>query len=208
MSCVSFLGIARKRQWWGEAVRGQGWWWRVNSRQLPLGRGGIQLTILPAVNSASFYGPSSDLGQEDPLEKGNGNQLQYSCFEYPMDRGAWCVTVHRVTKSRTQLSNWAHARYDAHTHCGQETCILLALFFQRPVCDLNINRVAELLVVTWGTPLSCYVKVPAFYLSFISWAVWRECALMRGSMQGGWVEGSLPGHCVCGAPDAWLYWQF
>ena len=35
----------------------------------------------------------------------NGNPLQYSCLENPMDRGAWRATVHRVTKSRTRLSN-------------------------------------------------------------------------------------------------------
>ena len=35
------------------------------------------------------------------LEEGNGNPLQYSCLENPMDRGAWWATVHRVTKSRT-----------------------------------------------------------------------------------------------------------
>ena len=29
----------------------------------------------------------------------------YSCLENSMDRGAWQVTVHRVTKSWTQLSN-------------------------------------------------------------------------------------------------------
>ena len=29
------------------------------------------------------------LGQEDPLEKKNGNPLQYSCLENPMDRGTW-----------------------------------------------------------------------------------------------------------------------
>ena len=29
------------------------------------------------------------LGQEDPLEEGIGNKLQYSCLENPMDRGAW-----------------------------------------------------------------------------------------------------------------------
>ena len=29
----------------------------------------------------------------------NGNPLQYSCLENPMDRGAWRATVHRVTKS-------------------------------------------------------------------------------------------------------------
>ena len=45
------------------------------------------------------------LGQEDPPEEGNGNPLQYSCLENPMDRGAWQVTVHGVVKNRTQLSN-------------------------------------------------------------------------------------------------------
>ena len=34
---------------------------------------------------------------------GHGNPLQYSCLENPKDRGAWWVTVHRVTKSQTQL---------------------------------------------------------------------------------------------------------
>ena len=28
----------------------------------------------------------------------NGNPLQYSCLENPMDRGTWWVTVHRVAK--------------------------------------------------------------------------------------------------------------
>ena len=35
---------------------------------------------------------------------GHGNPLQYSCLENPMDRGAWRATVHRVAKTRTQLS--------------------------------------------------------------------------------------------------------
>ena len=37
---------------------------------------------------------------------GHGNPLQYSCQENPMDRGAWLITVHRVTKSHN-WSNWA-----------------------------------------------------------------------------------------------------
>ena len=32
---------------------------------------------------------------------GNGNPLQYSCLENPMDRGAWLATVHGVAKSQT-----------------------------------------------------------------------------------------------------------
>ena len=38
--------------------------------------------------------------------EGNGNPLQYSCLENPMDGGAWQVTVHGVAKSRTQLSDF------------------------------------------------------------------------------------------------------
>ena len=36
----------------------------------------------------------------------NGNPLQYSCLENPMDRGVWSATVHGVTKKNwTQLSD-------------------------------------------------------------------------------------------------------
>ena len=34
---------------------------------------------------------------------GNGNPLQFSCLENPMDRGAWWATVHSVARSWTQL---------------------------------------------------------------------------------------------------------
>ena len=33
--------------------------------------------------------------------EGNGNPLQYSCLENPMDRGVWWATVHRATNSHT-----------------------------------------------------------------------------------------------------------
>ena len=44
--------------------------------------------------------------------EGSGNPLQYSCLENPMDGGAWEAAVHRVTKSRTQLSDFTffHSR--------------------------------------------------------------------------------------------------
>ena len=38
--------------------------------------------------------------------EGNGNPLQYSCLENPMDRGAWWATIHGVAKSRTRLSDF------------------------------------------------------------------------------------------------------
>ena len=38
--------------------------------------------------------------------EGNGNPLQCSCLENPMDGGAWWATVHGVTESRTRLSDF------------------------------------------------------------------------------------------------------
>ena len=40
---------------------------------------------------------------------GNGNPLQYSCLENPVDGGAWRATVHGVAESWAQLSahTWA-----------------------------------------------------------------------------------------------------
>ena len=45
------------------------------------------------------------IGHHLPGE-GNGNALQYSCLENPIDRGAWRAIVHRVAKSQTQLSDY------------------------------------------------------------------------------------------------------
>ena len=47
----------------------------------------------------------ASLGQEDPLEEGNGNPLQYSWPENPMDRGSWWATVQGVAKGQTRLSD-------------------------------------------------------------------------------------------------------
>ena len=44
-------------------------------------------------------GSGGSLGEE------NSNPLQYSCLGNAMDRGAWQVTVHGVTKSWTRPSN-------------------------------------------------------------------------------------------------------
>ena len=40
------------------------------------------------------------------IGEGNGNPLQYSCLENPMDRGAWWAIVHGVSKSQTRLSDF------------------------------------------------------------------------------------------------------
>ena len=50
---------------------------------------------------------AGDLGSIPGLGRspgeGNGNALQYSCLENPMDRGAWQATVHGVARVRHDL---------------------------------------------------------------------------------------------------------
>ena len=53
-------------------------------------------------NPPAKTGGIRDLGSVPGLGRspgeGNGNPLQYSCLENPMDRGAWRATVHGITK--------------------------------------------------------------------------------------------------------------
>ena len=50
--------------------------------------------------------------------EGNGNPLQYSCLENPMDRGAWWATVHGVAKSQTPQSDYTYTytQNQGHIH--------------------------------------------------------------------------------------------
>ena len=71
-------------------------------------------------NVPANAGDAGDTGLMPELERspeeGNGNPLQYSCWENPMERGAWRSTIHGVTKSQTLLSVQACARtHTQHT---------------------------------------------------------------------------------------------
>ena len=89
------------------------WWdWKEN-----LALGFVQLSCLRTLLQGSEVKASAcsvgDLGSipgsgRSPGE-GNGNPLQYSCLENPMDRGIWWATVHGVTKSRTRLSDFTYS---------------------------------------------------------------------------------------------------
>ena len=49
--------------------------------------------------------------------EGNGNPLQYSCLENPVDEEAWWATVYGVAKSRTWLSNFTLATKPSPPYC-------------------------------------------------------------------------------------------
>ena len=66
------------------------------------------MTENPSANSGDIRDVGLILGLGRSPGGGHGNPLQYSCLEKPMDRGASWVTVHRVAKSWTRLSDYAY----------------------------------------------------------------------------------------------------
>ena len=59
---------------------------------------GCKVTARPG-ESGGF----DNLTQSCREREGNGNPLQYSCLENPVDRGAWWAAAHGVAQSRTRL---------------------------------------------------------------------------------------------------------
>ena len=85
----------------------------------------LSIYMLPLwLREASAYtagdpGSSPELGRSSG--EGNGNPLQYSCLENPIDGGAWVAAVHWVARSWTRLSKFTfpfhfHALEDMAPH--------------------------------------------------------------------------------------------
>ena len=62
-----------------------------------------QMVQNPPANAGDIRDVSSMPGSQRSPGGGHSNPFQYFYLENPMDRGAWRATVHRITKSRTQL---------------------------------------------------------------------------------------------------------
>jgi len=64
---------------------------------------GASQVVLVVKNSLANTGEVRDVGSIPGLKRcpggRNGNPLQYSCLENPMDRGAWQASVHSTAKS-------------------------------------------------------------------------------------------------------------
>ena len=60
----------------------------------------VQHPLLKSLHSEIYRSVYNSVGE------GNGNPLQYSCLENPMDGGAWWAAVHGVAKSRVRLSDF------------------------------------------------------------------------------------------------------
>ena len=76
--------------------------------------------------------PGSIPRSEKSPGEGHDNSLQYSCLENSMDREAWWVTVHGVTKSWTPLRDY-HTRF-VKAFLPRSKCLLIS-WLQSPSCS-------------------------------------------------------------------------
>ena len=93
--------------------------------------------------------------------EGNGNPLQYSCLENPMDRGVWWATVHGVARG-------------GHDSASKPNFLLDALCFEFSVPDTKMRISGVLLVLAWHAFTQAFIF--NFSESFYSRCFWhRAC---------------------------------
>ena len=110
----------------------------------------------------------------------NGNPLQYSCLENPMDRGAWQATVHGIAKSWTWLS------IHTHTHTNTYNIKFIILIISKCISSVVSNALliscyqqhylslALCIIPNWNSvPTEQYLLIPShgcmFYFYDFVW---------------------------------------
>ena len=109
--------------------------------------GNIEKASLPG---GTVVGSTPGLGRFPGV--GNGNPLQYSRLKNSMDRGAWWVAVHGVTKSWTQLSDF--------TYLLTQPLLLCVVFVSKP----GISCPRE---VPWNKALLGFPQTLSFVLTLM-----------------------------------------
>ena len=101
----------------------------------------------PPANAGDVRDVGSIPGSGRSPRGGNGNLIQYSSPENPMDGGAWQVTD-RVAKSQTQLKKLnTHTHTHAHTHTHTPWCTTLN--YSSSISWVIISVVTEILCLKW-----------------------------------------------------------
>ena len=107
----------------------------------------------PPANAGDTEDNSAIPGLRRSPGRRNGNPLQYSCLENPMDRGVWWAAVHGVAKSQTWLS--MHAPWLYHVSYHFCTCLT---FYPVKICwDLSSTEVVFLVFCAQCVGGSCTI---------------------------------------------------
>ena len=125
--------------------------------------------------NAGDLGLISGLGRS-PGE-GNGNPLQYSFLENPMDGGAWWATVHGVAKSQTQLSYFTFTFHFLWVGDGQGSLMCCS-----PWGCKELDMTEQL---NWTETLQNFIFIVKI-VSFIEYAQILTCFISHHSLNFFW----------------------
>ena len=82
--------------------------------------------------------PGSIPGSGRSPGEGNGDPLQYSSLENPMDRRAWWAVVHGVAKSWTRLSDFTFTSFGfSEDFARLEVVKMLYCVFSQKLCSIK-----------------------------------------------------------------------
>ena len=130
----------------------------------------------PLANAEDTGDTGSIPGSGRSPGEGNGNPLQYSYLENPMDGGTWQATLHRVTKNQiwlkwlsTHRHDWSHVLKTAY-EIGFEVLCKILLHARKFVI---INYILLLLSQYWPT----YCK---------TLFVWMDCDFSMTGRKSAW----------------------
>ena len=86
--------------------------WLLSFRHSSVSLWGIPHSSVGQESACNAGDSGSIPGSETSTGEGNGNPLQYSCLENPMDRGAWWATVRGIARVRHDLdtAEWLNHR--------------------------------------------------------------------------------------------------
>ena len=110
--------------------------------------------------------------------KGNGNPLQYSCLENPVERGSWWATVHGVAKSQTWLKDFTFTLYNVYI-------------------SLSLTSLSMALSIEPQDFVVAYMKAQDL-VSIASPALTSYCSSLKSSSLPALLPGSLHPHLCLG----------
>ena len=145
-------------------------------------------------------------GPERSPGGGNGNPLQYSFLENPMDRGAWWATVHGVTQSLTWLkwlSTYARALYIII----DKLIVSLKKVLLSPSYHWGIEKLGNLYNVTKLIVIKLILKPKSSRIQSLGFSLTRFAAAAAKSLQScptlcNPIDGSPPGSPIPGILQA------
>ena len=127
-------------------------------------------------------------------EEGNGNPLQYSCLENPIDRGVWQATIHGVARVGQDLATKPPAVLDKSPALACGYPVFIAAFIE--------NAVLSPMICLGNNHLTIYARIYFWGLSILfTWSISLSFHRFMGNRWGNSGNsvrlyfGGLQNHC-------------